>query len=425
MALPNACIIHTRRDPVDTCLSCFATPFETQPFSFDLGELGRYYRAYARLMAHWRAVLPPGAMLDVQYEELVADFEPQARRIIAHCGLAWDDACLIFPPGEAAGQDRERARRCASRSTAARSAAGGPATRRCGRSSRGSGAPIRCRIRSRSPIMPELSQARFTNLFASPLMAHVWADAAELNGELRERILTTAANGAGEAKTNVGGWHSEAGQLEFCGVGRAAARPPHVRDGRRGDAPRLGRVPPGGADACAGRLHAWVNVNRDRRLQPHAHASRLHLVGHLLRRHRRPAGRRAGTPLHLFDPCQGRANTFLPPLVPSSFDDAPEPGLMVLFPSYLPHMVFAAPRRPAADLDRLQPAQGAVSVTAPAAAGADETFRHALSLHRAGRLDDAEPLYRAVLAAQPGNFARCCISGCCACSRAGTTRRSS
>ena len=96
MALPNACIIHTRRDPVDTCLSCFATPFETQPFSFDLGELGRYWSAYARLMAHWRAVLPPGAMLDVQYEELVADFEPQARRIIAHCGLAWDDACRSF-----------------------------------------------------------------------------------------------------------------------------------------------------------------------------------------------------------------------------------------------------------------------------------------------------------------------------------------
>jgi hypothetical protein len=47
-------------------------------------------------MEHWWTVLPPGVMLDVQYEELVADFEPQARRMLAHCGLAWDDACLAF-----------------------------------------------------------------------------------------------------------------------------------------------------------------------------------------------------------------------------------------------------------------------------------------------------------------------------------------
>jgi tetratricopeptide (TPR) repeat protein len=96
LALPNARIIHTRRDPIDTCLSCFATLFETQPFTFELGELGRYFRAYAQLMAHWREVLPPGVMIDVQYEELVDDFEPQARRILAHCGLEWDDACLSF-----------------------------------------------------------------------------------------------------------------------------------------------------------------------------------------------------------------------------------------------------------------------------------------------------------------------------------------
>lgn len=67
-----------------------------QPFTWDLGELGRYYRTYARWMEYWRRVLPPGVLLDVQYEELVVDFEPQARRIIAHCGLEWDDACLAF-----------------------------------------------------------------------------------------------------------------------------------------------------------------------------------------------------------------------------------------------------------------------------------------------------------------------------------------
>jgi hypothetical protein len=97
LALPNARIIHTRRDPVDTCLSCYSKLFAApHPYSYDLGTLGRYWRAYDRLMAHWRAVLPPGVMLEVQYEQVVADFETEARRVIAHCGLDWDDACLDF-----------------------------------------------------------------------------------------------------------------------------------------------------------------------------------------------------------------------------------------------------------------------------------------------------------------------------------------
>jgi len=87
---PNARIIHTQRDPVDTCLSCFSLLFGGDlPFAYDLGELGRFYRAYQRLMAHWRAILPQGVMLEVQYEDLVRDFEPQARRLVAHCGLEW------------------------------------------------------------------------------------------------------------------------------------------------------------------------------------------------------------------------------------------------------------------------------------------------------------------------------------------------
>jgi tetratricopeptide (TPR) repeat protein len=97
LALPNARIIHTVRNPVDTCLSCFSKLFSgEQNFSYDLGELGRYYRKYHELMAHWRRVLPPGVMLDVQYEEVVADFEMQARFIVAHCGLEWNEACLAF-----------------------------------------------------------------------------------------------------------------------------------------------------------------------------------------------------------------------------------------------------------------------------------------------------------------------------------------
>lgn len=94
---PGAVIIHCRRAPHDTCLSIYATQFaQGQHFAYDLGELGAWYRAYQRLMAHWREVLPGDAMIEVDYEAVVADLEGQARRLIAGCGLPWDDACLAF-----------------------------------------------------------------------------------------------------------------------------------------------------------------------------------------------------------------------------------------------------------------------------------------------------------------------------------------
>jgi len=97
LALPNAKIIHTVRDPVDTCVSCFSKLFSAeQNHTYDLAELGRYYRRYARLMGHWHRVLPRGRILDVRYEGVVADLEGEARRIIAHCGLPWDARCLAF-----------------------------------------------------------------------------------------------------------------------------------------------------------------------------------------------------------------------------------------------------------------------------------------------------------------------------------------
>ncbi len=97
LALPNATIIHAVRDAADTCVSCFATHFtKAHPHTYDLAELGRYYRHYQALMAHWHAVLPPGRIMDVQYEELIGDPEAVARRIVAHCGLAWDARCLDF-----------------------------------------------------------------------------------------------------------------------------------------------------------------------------------------------------------------------------------------------------------------------------------------------------------------------------------------
>ena len=101
LAFPNARIIHTRRDPVDTCLSGYTTLFVgDQPQTYDLAELGRYYLAYEALMAHWRRVLPKRVLLEVRYEDLVDDFDQQARRIVAHCGLEWDDACAEFHRAE-------------------------------------------------------------------------------------------------------------------------------------------------------------------------------------------------------------------------------------------------------------------------------------------------------------------------------------
>lgn len=96
MALPNARLIHVRRNWFDTCFSCFATLFlgPYVSFSYDLAELGRYYRAYDGLMTRWRALLPADRLLEVAYEDVVADIETQARRIVSFCGLPWDDACL-------------------------------------------------------------------------------------------------------------------------------------------------------------------------------------------------------------------------------------------------------------------------------------------------------------------------------------------
>ncbi len=96
-ALPHARIVHVSRDPRDTCLSCYSKLFTAeQNFSYDLGELGRYYRKYTELMAHWRDVLPEGRMLEIRYEDVIADLEGSARQLIGHCGLDWDPSCIAF-----------------------------------------------------------------------------------------------------------------------------------------------------------------------------------------------------------------------------------------------------------------------------------------------------------------------------------------
>jgi tetratricopeptide (TPR) repeat protein len=97
MMFPNAKIVHTKRNPIDSCLSTWTKLFkDDMPHSYDLGELGRYHRRYQELMDHWREVLPASAFLEVQYEEMVADPETNARRVIDFLELEWDPRCLKF-----------------------------------------------------------------------------------------------------------------------------------------------------------------------------------------------------------------------------------------------------------------------------------------------------------------------------------------
>ena len=94
--LPGAIIIDARRHPMDACFSAFKQYFaEGQSFSYSLEDLGRYYRCYLDLMDHWDRVLP-GKVLHVQYEELVADPEAQIHRLLEHCSLPFEPACLAF-----------------------------------------------------------------------------------------------------------------------------------------------------------------------------------------------------------------------------------------------------------------------------------------------------------------------------------------
>ena len=102
LILPNARIIDARRHPLGCCLSCFKQHFARgQNFTYGLEDLGRYYRDYVELMAHFDAVLP-GRVHRVFYETMVEDTDAQVRRLLAHCGLPFEAACLKFYENERA-----------------------------------------------------------------------------------------------------------------------------------------------------------------------------------------------------------------------------------------------------------------------------------------------------------------------------------
>jgi Flp pilus assembly protein TadD len=94
---PKARIIRMRRDPIDTCLSCYFQNFSTgMTYTMDLADLADYYRIHQRLMNHWCSALPSETILEVPYEGLVSDQETWTRKILNFIGLEWDKRCLAF-----------------------------------------------------------------------------------------------------------------------------------------------------------------------------------------------------------------------------------------------------------------------------------------------------------------------------------------
>jgi uncharacterized protein (TIGR02466 family) len=177
-----------------------------------------------------------------------------------------------------------------------------------------------------------------TNLFATPLVVRRFGDDA-LNGELRSRILAHRETTTGVANSNIGGWHSEDGRLEFCGPAGATLieRALAITDEATA---RVLQEYGQGDRKLEWAVTAWANVSwRGDFNQAHTHPgstwSGVYYVDTgVADSEAKPA------PLQVFDPCQGRANTFLPNFLPNNLTIRPEVGLMLMFPSYLGHLVF-------------------------------------------------------------------------------------
>lgn len=187
--------------------------------------------------------------------------------------------------------------------------------------------------------MAGLEGTEFAQLFASPFASYLWPDSDALNKELRQRILAYERDNPnrGAHKSNVGGWHSEAGQLQFCGD---AAKPLIDR--------MVALANEATARALAGRnvpqftwaLEAWANVNRVGDFnREHIHGMSTWSGTYYVDDGDPPAEDELGTALEVSDPCAQRMATFFPSILPPGIFIRPRPGLMVLFPSYLPHMV--------------------------------------------------------------------------------------
>lgn len=186
--------------------------------------------------------------------------------------------------------------------------------------------------------MREIEKAPSASLFTTPLLSHVWADGAALNPLLRERILGHERHHPGATLTNYGGWHSAYGRLEFCGdAGERLVA--HMHEMIEEATSRLHASFGKPAPPATWRLSVWANINRRGDFnQVHTHPgatwSGVYYVDH-----GEAEGVSAATSIQLFDPDAARTNLFFPELQASSIAFKPEPGLMILFPSYVPHAV--------------------------------------------------------------------------------------
>jgi len=188
--------------------------------------------------------------------------------------------------------------------------------------------------------MADFSKIRASNVFASPLFAYHWTDNPELNSALSEGIRAEQARTASVDKSNSGGWHSEVGHLEFLGEpGQRLTR--HMIEFGNEATRRVfaeQRVP---LQPLRWTLFAWVNVNyRGDFNKMHVHPGSTWSGTYYVEVGDAADESEGATPIQLFDPCQGRATTFFPQLLPTGVVIHPQPGLMVLFPSYVPHMVY-------------------------------------------------------------------------------------
>jgi uncharacterized protein (TIGR02466 family) len=176
------------------------------------------------------------------------------------------------------------------------------------------------------------------SLFGTPIMEYMWPDAAELNPQLRDTILRYARHHPGIKLSNVGGWQSESGLLEFCGsAGERLIQ--HILEMAQAASDRLYKengIPPEKLDWT---LNAWANVNRRGHYNNvHTHPSATWSgVYYVDSGEAKPTA--ANTSIHLTDPNPARNAIFFPNLPTGNFRFKPLPGLMILFPSYVPHVV--------------------------------------------------------------------------------------
>ena len=185
----------------------------------------------------------------------------------------------------------------------------------------------------------DFSKTQYMNIFATPLVVHIWEHGPELNEVLRDSILAHQAKSSGITKSNNGGWHSEVGQLEFCGGAGMRLRE-HMYALANEATRRFLAEQHREFSRINWVLSAWANVNRSGdfnkvHLHPGSTWSGTYYVDT-----GEPSDPAGGAPLHLIEPSQGRDSTFLPSLRPTNIFVQPVPGLMVVFPSYVPHMVF-------------------------------------------------------------------------------------